>query len=249
MHQSQNAVPKDTRLYERALSDAGAEDYDKGEWEEEHKYFVSVRWGRRFDGLFLDFGCGTGLVGKNLIAMGREVLGTDISRKMCVEAKRKNRMPVVVADGLHLPFRRYAFSVVCVSGVLHHLRQQLEEAFLELGWCSSNAICLIEPSATSPPLPLRVVRFFNKVYDWATFQMVHKRRKGKYTFSIYEGPIDPQELGRLCAKNGFKVVELRFFNHIPKLRRIASERLRRHLINSLISPSRGTDVEIIAQRI
>jgi SAM-dependent methyltransferase len=240
----------DTRIYEKALSDVGAEDYDyhAQDWDDEHKYFVSVRWGRKFRGLYLDFGCGTGLVGKNLIVVGREVVGVDISRRMCIVAKRKHGIQAVVADGLHLPFKNYGFSVVCVSGVLHHLRQQLGEVFAELGRCSSEAICIIEPSSTPPLIVIRVVRFFNKVYDGVMFQMLFKHRKDKYTFSVYEGPVDPLELERLCVKNSFKVVEVRFFNHVPGLRKIRNERLRKHLINSLISLSHGSDVEIIAER-
>lgn len=238
----------DSRKYERALSDAGAEDYEKGEWLLEHKYFVSARWGRKFDGLFLDYGCGTGLVSRNLIAVGREVIATDISRNMCRIAKKIHMVPVVVADGLNLPFRDHAFSVICISGVLHHIPQQLEKAFTEIGRCSSNAICIIEPSTTSPHMLLRPILFLNKVFSWLLYQLVYKRKSGKYTFSIFEGPLRPEKLKTLCEKQGFKVSELRFFNHIPKLHIFLSERIRKYLTKKLISLSHGTDVEIIAKR-
>jgi predicted TPR repeat methyltransferase len=80
----------DSRKYEMDLHDGGAEDYEKhiSEWVIEHKYFIAGKWGRIFKGLFLDYGCGTGLVSRYLKDHGCEVLGVDISKNMCKIAKK-----------------------------------------------------------------------------------------------------------------------------------------------------------------
>ncbi len=243
----------DIRKYEMALSSA-AEDYEKqiSEWILEHKYFIAARWGQKFHGLFLDYGCGTGLVARNLVRLGREVVATDISKNMCRITKDICGVQVVVADGLNLPFKRQAFSVICVSGVLHHLRQQLENAFFEIGRCASKGICIVEPSSKPPHLILRLLFFLHRAYGGLLYRTVYKNMRGKYKYSIFEGPLDPEKLIELLENQGFQVSELRFFNHFPYFPpfpiTILPERLRKHLVRSMLSSTRGTDVEIIAKR-
>lgn len=213
----------------------------------EHRYFVSARWGGRFQGLFLDYGCGTGLVARNLINAGRVVVGIDISKNMCKIAKEICDIQVVVGDCLNLPFKNQAFSVICVSGVLHHLPWRLEEAFSEIGRCAKKAVCIIEPSSTPSPFPfLRLILFFYKVYKWLRYRLCRDIHR-KYTYSIFERPLDPERLKKLCQKEGLKVSEVRFFNHIPLIT-FLPESLRKHLIVSMLSSTSGTDVEIIATR-
>jgi len=241
----------DTRSYEKGLHEAGAEEYEKGvsEWALEHRYFIAGQWGRRFRGLFLDYGCGTGLVARNLVDAGREVVGIDISRAMCEIAKRKIGFEVVVGDCLNLPFRDQAFGVVCASGVLHHLPHQLERALSEIGRCAKQAICLVEPSATPPVFILRVILFFYKIYKWV-LDRLYANLIGKYTYSIFERPLHHEKLSQICKKEGFQVSQVRFFNHIPlaRTRTFFPENLRRHLVESMLSSANGTDVEIIAKR-
>jgi SAM-dependent methyltransferase len=238
----------DAREYEMALHDAAAEDYEKGvsEWIVEHKCFISARWGRKFHGLFLDYGCGTGLVTRYLISLRREVVGVDTSRNMCKIVKKLWGVQVVVGDCLNLPFKDKAFDVICVSGVLHHFPHQLERAFSEIGRCVKKAVCIIEPSATPPPLILRFILFLYKGYKWILFRL-YKRVCGKYTYSVFERPLIPAKLTELCEKEGFVVSEIRFFNHIPLIT-FLPETFRKHLVQSMLSPVRGTDVEIIATR-
>ncbi len=238
----------DIRKYEMALSSA-AEDYEKqiSEWILEHKYFIAARWGQKFHGLFLDYGCGTGLVARNLVRLGREVVATDISKNMCRITKDICGVQVVVADGLNLPFKRQAFSVICVSGVLHHLRQQLESVFSEIGQCAEKAICIVEPSTTPPRAILRLLLFFHLVQKRLLHEIMYKHVNGKYTYSVFEGPVDPEKLRELCERHGFQVSEMRFFNHFPSIT-FLPERVRKHLVRSMLSSTRGTDVEIIAKR-
>jgi len=239
---------------EIALGEAGAEDYEKGihwtGWDFIHKHFVSARWGKKFHGLFLDCGCGTGLVARNLVSAGREVVGMDISKNMCRVTKQICGVDVIVADCLNLPFRDQAFSVACVSGVLHHFPQQLQSAFLELGRCAKKGICIIEPSATPPHPILRLLLFLQNGYEWVLRRTAYKHSRTKYSHSIFEDPLDPEKLRKLFEKQDFQVSEMIFFNKIPYFPPFSvtclPSKLRKHLIRSMISSTRGTDVEIIA---
>ena len=236
--------------YEKLIHDAAAWDYEKkvSEWIVEHKYFVSARWGRKFRGLFLDYGCGTGLVSRYIANIEREIIGVDISKNMCKIAKRLWGVQVVVGDCLNLPFKDKAFDVICVSGVLHHFPHQLEKAFSEIGRCVKKAVCIIEPSSTPPRIFLRPILFLNKLYGWILFHLYkYTHLREKYTYSIFEKPLDPKRLVKLCEKEGLQISEIRFFNHIPRIT-FLPESFRRHLVNSMLSSDHGTDVEIIATR-
>jgi ubiquinone/menaquinone biosynthesis C-methylase UbiE len=245
----------DTRKYEKALHEAGAEAYEKfvSAWALQHKYFLAARWGRKFNGLFLDYGCGTGVIARNLIGAGREIVGIDISRNMCRIVKKKFGAQVVVGDCLNLPFKDQAFSVVCISQMLHHVPDQLEGAFSEIGRCTEKAVCMFEPSTTPPSLILRVIWFFHEMLQFSLYQLsklLYRLRKNKpeeYGKSVFERELNPERLRELCEKEGFEVSEMRFFNFVPLIT-FLPETLRKHLVYSMISLTRGTDVEIIAKR-
>jgi len=245
----------DTRKYEMALHEVGAEAYEKlvSSWALQHKYFLAVRWGRKFNGLFLDYGCGTGVVARNLINVGREAVGIDISRNMCKNAKKKFGVQVVVGDCLNLPFKYQAFSVVCISQMLHHVPDQLERAFSEIGRCARRAVCMFEPSTTPLALILRLIWFFHEGLQFLLYQLskplyrLRKHKPEKYGKSIFERELNPEKLRELCEKEGFEVTQVRFFNFIPSIA-FLPETLRKHLLYSMISSTSGTDVEIIALR-
>jgi len=245
----------DTREYEKALHEAGAEAYEKfvSSWALQHKYFLAARWGRKFNGLFLDYGCGTGIVSRNLTSVGREVVGIDISRNMCRITKRRFGADVVVGDCLTLPFKHQAFSVICTSQMLHHVPDQLEKAFSEIGRCSKEAVCMFEPSTTPIAPILTLIWFLYETFQFYLYQLsklvygLRKHRPKEYGKSIYEKELNPEKLRELCQKEGFKVTQIRFFNFIP-WSTFLPENLRRNLLYSMISCTRGTDVEIIAKR-
>jgi len=136
--------------------------------------------------------------------------------------------------------------VICISGVLHHFPDQLESAFVEIDRCATKAICIIEPSTTSPLFFVRLIRFIHKLYKWI-YDRLFAYCPSKYTYSIFERPLNPEMLKRLLEKHGFTIRSLIFFNHIP-LPFVLSERLHKHFIQSLLSFNHGTDVEIIATK-
>lgn len=68
----------------------------------------------------LDAGCGTGLFGKKLAALGK-VTGVDIS-PVALRYAKKRGLSVVRASVEHLPFRDHSFDVITCVDVLYHLR-------------------------------------------------------------------------------------------------------------------------------
>jgi SAM-dependent methyltransferase len=239
----------DTREYERAISDAGAEDYELtivDQNEIYHKHFIASNWAKDFSGLFLDYGCGTGIVSRILKAEGHEVVGLDISRGVVTITKNLG-VPVVVGDVLHLPFKEKTFTVVCVAGVLHHILD-LKGAFGELDRCTKHAILINEPS-TNIGLLIRLLRFFyppladSGVRDTTV-------QDSKYHGSKYERPLNPDYLTQILQKHGFKINKIRFYTHVPKRigRFYINEKIRYYLIAALFSKKKGNHMEIVAVR-
>lgn len=169
----------DTRKYEQALHDAVALDYDNiitSHYSLKHKYFTTAVWGKRFNKLFLDYGCGTGIASCTLADIGCKVVAFDISPKMAAITKQKCNVPVVVADAFNLPFKNQAFSTFCITGVLHYLLDW-DSAFDEICRCAKDVICINEPSATPPILPVKLIHTFlqavgslkNRIYQKPLF--------------------------------------------------------------------------------
>lgn len=79
-------------------------------------------------GTLLDVGCGAGHHSKDLVELGFEVTGVDISAKGLVQAKKvaaanQKQVDFVLGDSQHLPFADRAFDVVFCSLILHHFPQ------------------------------------------------------------------------------------------------------------------------------
>jgi len=244
----------DNRKYEQKEADAGAPIYEKAisaEWGYRYNYLTVHSWGKKFNEPFLDFGCGTGLTSKAVEELGKQVTAFDISRGMLKFAKKRCNVPFVLADGLNLPFRDKAFSTTFVIGVMHHILD-LEKAFDEISRCTKEAICINEPSP-KPSIVMRLILFMTYLLSTASRRIMRLGagnppfKAGTY-HSKYERSIDPRRLVQLCEVHGFKVIGLRFYNHIPFLHEFLSERVRARFFAAMVSAKNGTDTEIIAVR-
>lgn len=241
----------DNRKYEQIQANAGAAVYEEAissEWGYRYNHLTTYSWAKRFNEPFLDFGCGTGLASKVFERLGKNVVAFDASKGMLRFAKKRCDVPLVLADGLNLPFSDKVFSTTCVVGVLHHILD-LERAFAEIARCTKEVICINEPCpkrSIAMRLLLFIVYFASIAYGKAMrFARRNSPNKGEY-HSKYERPIDPKILVELCNTHGFKVVQIRYFNHIPLLHEFFSEKFLSRLFAALISSKNGTDTEIIA---
>jgi len=203
---------------------------------------ILKRWLSHKRGIFLDYGCGTGIASSTLVKIGREVIAFDISPKVVAITKKMCNVPVVVADAHNLPFKNQVFSTICITGVLHHILD-LDTVFDEIRRCAKDVICINEPSTTPSLLPIGFARRF--------FSVIHLNRwlnpPRSWLGSRYERPLNPDQLVQLCETRGFRVIKIRFFNHIPFLHLFLSERIRKFIFRFLISNKTGTHVEIIAR--
>ena len=71
-------------------------------------------------GRILDNGCGVGIIAQFYPQLSARIVGVDLGRNMCVEA-RKGMSSVVQGDSQNLPFEDHAFSAVVSRSLLHHL--------------------------------------------------------------------------------------------------------------------------------
>jgi ubiquinone/menaquinone biosynthesis C-methylase UbiE len=103
------------------------------EFEEKHGFFKSLarkllEFGEiSSKGLYLDIGCGTGIIGE--IAPQLKVLGLDVSPEMARVSKK--RMQSIVADAESLPFRNESFDAAFFNASLFlipNAKRALEEA-------------------------------------------------------------------------------------------------------------------------
>ena len=77
----------------------------------------------------LDIGCGTGVITADIASLTEgEVTGIDIDDKKLEYAKGEvpDRVNLMIADVLHLPFRDCTFDLVVFSIVLTHIHEQQE---------------------------------------------------------------------------------------------------------------------------
>lgn len=242
----------DNRRYEQIQANAGAQIYEQAssEWSYRHRYLTTHVWGKTFNEPFLDFGCGTGYASAVLEKLGKEVVAFDASKEMLNFAQKRCNVHFMLVDALHLPFRDKAFSTTCIVGVLHHILN-LETAFDEISRCTKETICINEPTP-KPGIAMRAILFL--VHSMVTVQrkMLFGTQNSKPALQIkryhskYERPLAPTKLIRLCESRGFTVAQPRYYNHIPMLHKVFSEKFRARLFSMLVNSKKGTDVEIIA---
>jgi len=72
-------------------------------------------------GPLLDVGCGGGLFLAMMRRRGFRVVGLDTSQEAAIAAWRHHRVPALVADLEHAPFRPASFAGITMSHVLEHL--------------------------------------------------------------------------------------------------------------------------------
>lgn len=79
----------------------------------------------------LDAGGGTGRVAYELRRLATQVVVSDLSHRMLLQARRKGGLQPLAADVVHLPFPDACFDRVLIADAFHHFHRQ-EAALREL---------------------------------------------------------------------------------------------------------------------
>jgi ubiquinone/menaquinone biosynthesis C-methylase UbiE len=165
--------------------------------------------------VILDLGCGAGSLTNLLLGRFKLVVGVDISRvgvkianARAEESLSEGKCNFIVADALHLPFRRECFDAVVMSEVLEHLYDQ-KQALME-------ANRLLKPHShfilTTPN------RFYSDVA-----QLMFKFARKRFQFDqIVENQLYPASLRNL-VKTFFNIEKERgVFFTVPLIERFNS---------------------------
>ncbi|RLI26488.1 MAG: hypothetical protein DRO52_02440 [Candidatus Hecatellales archaeon] len=131
-------------------------------------------------GLMLDVGCGTGLFSQVFRELGWRVLGVDYALGMVSRASARG-LEVVLADGLHLPFRPSLFDSVLLFTVLEFLSSE-EEALKE--------VCrVLKPGGSL------ILGVHNRVNPWNLYRRFKAGRKSSSAYKNvrFYGPLGLKE--------------------------------------------------------
>lgn len=162
----------------------------------------------------------------------------DISEQSLRKCMRENGVLGVLANSLYLPFKKNAFKIVCINGVLHHI-VDLERAVRELARVTEETIYISEgiprgrPSFAKitiyPGLKRKTAYFCYLVLYWFYICVGIGKRLGKKLTTIlfclsqnhtslhgskYERPLNVSEVESLMIKNGFKRNRLLYYTNI-----------------------------------
>lgn len=149
------------------------------------------------DEVILDAGCGTGVFTLDMLLLGSQVIGLDISFPMLLHAEKKLKgypFQMVLADILNLPFPKNTFDKVVSVTALEFVREA-KDAVDELFRVTKRGGCI-------------VVATLNSLSPWAS----RRRVEAKERHTIFEKAIfrSPDELLSLAPVKGLVKTAIHF---------------------------------------
>ena len=153
------------------------------------------------EGFILDIGGGTGRIAQTLLSTDRKVIIADLSIKMLSQAKKREQLLLIVADGAALPFEDSCITVVLIADAYHHF-QQRERVILEVNRVLSlnGDLVIFEPNIKRLPVKFIALlenwlgmhsKFFNiheienKIIEFG-FRIIEKKEEGTSIFLCFE---------------------------------------------------------------
>jgi SAM-dependent methyltransferase len=144
----------------------------------------------------IDLGCGTGFHLKTLSRYSENLIGTDMSLGALKECKKNVNIDCnyIVSDIKRLPFKNNIINFIWISGVLHHVPNDLPAVIFSISQILKNDGLLLidEPNK---------LNFFNNI----NMKLSKADPTGK------ERPISLNNIERLLETNNFIVLESDFY--------------------------------------
>ena len=147
--------------------------------------------------VILDAGCGTGIFTLDILSIGSQVIGLDISLPMLIHARKKLKeypFQTVLSDMLNLPFRKNSFDKVVSVTTLEFI-ENAKGAVGELFRVTQKGGCV-------------VVATLNSLSPWA----LRRKAEAKERHTIFERAIfrSPDELSSLASVEGVVKTAIHF---------------------------------------
>jgi len=147
--------------------------------------------------VILDAGCGTGIFTLDILSIGSQVIGLDISLPMLIHARKKLKgypFQTVLSDMLNLPFRKNSFDKVVSVTTLEFI-ENAKGAVGELFRVTQKGGCV-------------VVATLNSLSPWA----LRRKAEAKERHTLFERAIfrSPDELSSLAPVEGVVKTAIHF---------------------------------------
>lgn len=153
------------------------------------------------EGFILDIGGGTGRIAQTLLSTNRKVIIADLSIKMLLQAKKREQLLLIVANGADLPFDESCITAVLIADAYHHF-QQRGRVILEVKrvLAQNGNLVIFEPNIKK--LPVKFIALFEnwlgmhskffKIHEIENtikefgFRIVEKKEEGTSIFLCFE---------------------------------------------------------------
>lgn len=151
-----------------------------------------------FSSAVLDFGCGNGILLKDLTQKFKYAVGLDASLDMVKDIRSEYgpNINIMVGDGENLPVRAESFDIVMCRGTLHHL-SSLTQGLKEIKRCLKRNGVLIFSEPSNDSIVVRAARFI--MYKFS-------RKFDEDDIAFHE-----KEVTEIVEKEGFRIEKVRRF--------------------------------------
>ncbi|MGF1527203.1 MAG: class I SAM-dependent methyltransferase [Candidatus Competibacterales bacterium] len=160
----------------------------------------------------LDVATGTGLVAREALALGSEVVGLDLSMGMLHQARHQLTLPLVQGTAEQLPFAGDQFDFLTMGYALRHARD-LNELFAEFYrvLAAPGTVLILEITRPTNPwgrrlLGLYLDRWVPLVGRWTTGQR-HAATLMHYYWDTIDHCVAPGVITAALARAGFEGVQ------------------------------------------
>lgn len=186
---------------------------------------------RNRNGRILDIGCGPGIYAKDLLTLGWEIWGIDLSPKMIEAAAEsiaglseahRGRAHFSVGQVGALPFDPSFFDAVLCIGVISYL-EKLEQSLSDISRVlKPGGSAILQLSNKLSPFEFEVA--FKKRIKYLLRHNWNRTAEDRLVEMVRCTPYIPFRFNRICQKLGFTIRDYRYYDfRLPVLTRLSPE--------------------------